>query len=98
MHGIDRLLSRLKEIESLIRTPSVIGHYASASSLAGSIAKRAPTESIANLAVRLAAELDALKVEELPLSPSNIHINKTLSKLRLALERAKEGVADRPAS
>jgi len=90
MQEVDKLLSRLKEIEELIRTPSVIGHPASASSLARSIAKRAPTEGIANLAVRLTAELDALKGQELPLSPSNIHINKTLSRLRLALEREKE--------
>ena len=93
------MLSRLAEIESLIRTPSVIGHHASASALARSIAKQGPTEGIVNLAARLAAELDALKAEELPVSPSNIHINKTLSKLRLALERAKEGGTDRrPAS
>lgn len=91
MQGVDELLSRLEEIESLIRTRSVIGHSASAGSLAGSIARQAPTEGIANLAVRLTAELDALKEQELPLSPSNIHINKTLSRLRLALEREKEG-------
>ena len=96
MRRIDELLSRLAEIEDLIRTPSVIGHYASARSLAGSIAKRAPTEGIANLAVRLTAELDALKGHELPLSTSNIHINKTLSRLRLALEREKEGPASSP--
>lgn len=95
MEEVGKLLSRLKEIEELIHTPSVIGHSASAISLARSIAKRAPTEGIANLAARLTAELDALEEQELPLSPSNIHINKTLSRLRLALEREKEQLPKR---
>lgn len=88
---VDELLSRLKEIEDLIRVPGLIGHSASARSLAMSIARQAPTEGVANLAVQLTAAVDALEEHELPLSASNIDLSKTLWRLRLALEREKKG-------
>ncbi len=86
----DELSSRVRQIEDLIRVPSVIGHFASAKSLAMSIARQAPTDEVANLAKQLATEVDALKESELPLGAGNLHLDKTLWKLRLALEQAKE--------
>ena len=81
------LFSRVKQLEDLVRFPSVIGHFASAKSLAMSIARQAPTDAIANLAMQLIAEVNALKESELSLSTSNVHLNKTLWKLHLALEQ-----------
>lgn len=89
-HEVDELFSRVKQIEDLVRVPSLIGHFASAESLAVSIARQAPTDGVANLAMQLITEVNALKESELPLSTSNVHLNKTLWRLRLALERAKK--------
>lgn len=89
-HEVDELLSRVTEIEDLVRFPSVIGHFASAKSLAMLIARHAPTESVANLATQLASEFDALEEPELPLSTNDVLLNKLLWKLRRALEQAKK--------
>jgi len=88
MREADELFSRVKQIEDLIRVPSVIGHFASAKSLAMSIARQAPNDGVATLAMQLATEVDALKESELPLTTGNVHLNKTLWKLRLALEES----------
>jgi len=55
-----------------------------------SIARQAPADGVANLAMQLITEVDALKESELPLSTSNVHLNKILWRLRLALEQAKK--------
>jgi chemotaxis protein CheY-P-specific phosphatase CheC len=89
---VDELSSRVGQIEDLVRVPSVIGHFASAKSLAMSIARQAPNDDVANLAMQLAAEVGALKESELPLSASNVHLDKILRRLRLALEQAKKGL------
>ena len=87
---VNELFSRVKQIEDLVRVPSVIGHFASAQSLAMSIARQAPTGGIANLAMQLIAEVNALKESALPLSTSNVHLNKILWKLQLALEQIRK--------
>jgi hypothetical protein len=87
---VDELLSRLKEIEDLIRVPGLIGHSASAGSLAMSIARQAPTEGVANLAMQLTAVVEALEKHALPLSTSSIDLSKALWRLRLALEQEKK--------
>jgi hypothetical protein len=89
---VDELSSRVGQIEDLVRVPSVIGHFASAKSLAMSIARQAPNDDVANLAMQLAAEVGALKESELPLAASNVYLNKILWRLRLALEQAKKGL------
>ena len=89
---VDELSSRVGQIEDLVRVPSVIGHFASAKSLALSIARQAPTDGVANLAMQLATAVDALKESELPLSGSNVHLNKILWRLRLALEQANKEI------
>ena len=86
---VNELFSRVKQLEDLVRVPSVIGHFASAKSLAISIARQAPTDAITNLAMQLIAEVNALKESELSLSTSKIHLNKTLWKLHLALEQLR---------
>jgi len=55
-----------------------------------SIARQAPNDGVATLAMQLATEVDALKESELPLATGNVHLNKILWKLRLALEQAKK--------
>src|SRR5260370_40891049 len=87
---VDELFSRVKQIEHLVRVPGLIGHFASAESLSVSIARQAPTEGVASLAMQLITEVNALKESELPLSTSNVHLNKILWRLRLALEQAKK--------
>ena len=87
---VDELLLRVAEIEDLVRFPSVIGHFASAKSLAMLIASHAATEGVANLATQLANEFDALGETEPPLSTSNIRLNKLVWKLRRALEQARK--------
>ncbi len=87
---VDDLFSRVKQIEDLVRVPSLIGHFASAESLAVSIARQAPTDGVANLAMQLITEVNALKESERPLGTSNVHLSKILWKLRLALEQAKK--------
>src|SRR5713226_2958586 len=83
---VDELFSRVKQIEDLVRLPGVIGHFASAESLAVSIARQAPTDGVASLAMQLITEVNAMKESELPLSTSNVHLNKILWRLRLGLE------------
>jgi len=87
---VDELFSRVKQIEDLVRVPSVMGHSASVKSLAVSIARQAPTDGVASLAMQLITEVNAMKESELPLSTSNVHLNKILWRLRLALEQAKK--------
>ena len=91
---VDQLSSRVRQIEDLFRVPSVIGHFASAKSLAMSIARQAPSDDVAHLAMQLATEVDALKESELPLGAGNVHLNKILWKLRLALEEAGKSFKD----
>ncbi len=44
--------------------------------------------------MQLATEVDALKESELPLGAGNVHLNKILWKLRLALEEAGKSFKD----
>jgi hypothetical protein len=95
---IDELFSRVKQIEDLVRFPSVIGHSATAKDLALSIARQAPTAEIAHLVTQLITEVNVLKEPEVPLSPSNVRLSKILWRLRLALEQAMKQLPRAPGS
>jgi len=86
---IDALLSDLKEIEELLQFPSVPGHMQKSMRLATTIARRAPSGDISNLAMRVVSEALALRGVPLPLRPDRANLNKALWRLRLALQQAK---------
>jgi len=89
--GVDDLLVWLKEIEELLQFPSVDGHVDRAGALALSIARAAPGGGIANLAMKVITEANALRRSPLPLRPSDGRLRKELRRLRLALEQARAG-------
>ena len=95
MDDIDGLLRKLKEIEELMTFPTVPGHVDRAGELAMSIARAAPHRtaaahgSVADLAMKVVSEVNAMRATQLPLSPSNGRLNAALWRLRLALQQAK---------
>jgi|SRR5688500_11106342 hypothetical protein len=88
---LDELLARLKEMEELLQFPSVSGHVVRASKLALSIARDAPPGRIANLAMRVISEAQAMRQGALPLKPDRTNLNTALWRLRLALQELKSG-------
>jgi hypothetical protein len=87
--GVDDFLSSLKEMEELLQFPSVPGHVEAAGKLAMFIARNATDGRIANLAMRVISEANALRASSLPLRPDRSNLNATLWRLRLALQQAK---------
>jgi hypothetical protein len=89
---LDDLLSRLKEIEELLRFPAVEGHVKRAETLALSIARRVKSGPISNLAMQLISEANSLRPGSLPIKPDDGKLQAVIAKLRLALEseRGKE--------
>jgi hypothetical protein len=85
------LLARLKEMEELLQFPGVPGHVARATQLAMSIAREAPHGRIANLAMRVISEAQAMREGPLPLKPDRTRLNTALWRLRLALQEASSG-------
>jgi hypothetical protein len=90
---LDDLLARLKEMEELLQFPGVAGHVMRATKLALSIAREAPHGRVANLAMRVISEAQALRQAALPLRPDRTHLNTALWRLRLALQELKSGGA-----
>jgi hypothetical protein len=86
---LDDLLSRLKEVEELLRFPGVSGHVERAGTLALSIARKAPNGATANLAMQVITEANALRRSALPVNPEGSSLNSLVSRLRLALQEAK---------
>jgi hypothetical protein len=82
------LLAQVKEIEELMRFPSVSGHLARASSLAMSIARNAPTGAVVNLAMQVISESNALRPPALPLRAHDGRLGELLRRLRAELEQA----------
>ena len=85
----DELLAQLKEMEELLQFPGVPGHVARASQLAIGIARAAPSGAIANLAMHVISEANALRGAPLGLKPDRANLNKALWRLRLALQQAR---------
>lgn len=85
---LDELLGQVKEIDELLRFPSVSNHIARANALALSIARNAPTGVIANLAMQVLSESNALRPPALPLRADDGRLRALLRRLRAALEYA----------
>ena len=86
---LDELLGRLKEMEELLQFPGVYGHVVRASQLALSIARDAPPGRVANLAMRVISEAQAMREAALPLKADRTKLNTALWRLRLALQEVK---------
>jgi hypothetical protein len=92
--NLEDLLSRLKEIEGLLQFPAVDGHV-KAQALALSIARKAPTGPISNLAMQVMSEASAPRPGALPMRADADKLNALLGKLRLALQEVKPDPGDR---
>jgi hypothetical protein len=86
---LDDLLSRLKEIEELLQFPAVEGHLKRAETLALSIARKAPSGAVSNLAMHVISEAHALRPDAMPIKAPDARLHGVLRELRAALERAK---------
>jgi hypothetical protein len=91
---LDDLLSRVKEIEELLRFPSVEGHIGRATKLATSIARHAPRGPIAHIAMHVISEANALRRSPLPLAASSARLDDVLQRLRHALQDARDASED----
>ena len=87
--NFDDLLSKLKEMEQLLTFPSVPGHLDRANELALAIARATRFGEIANLAMKVISEANALRGTALPLKAATGRLNAALWRLRLALQEAK---------
>jgi hypothetical protein len=83
---VDDLLSRLKEIEELLRFPAVEGHVKRAETLALSIARRVKSGPISHLAMQVTSEANALRPGSLPIKPDDGKLQALIVQLRHALE------------
>jgi hypothetical protein len=90
----DDLLRRLKEMEELLQFPGVAGHVVRATKLAISIAREAPPGPVANLAMRVISEAEAMRAPKLPLRPDRTKLNGALWRLRLAVQELKSARSD----
>jgi hypothetical protein len=91
---LNRLLASVKEMEELLQFPNVEGHVEKASKLALLIARNPPSGAIADFAMRVISEANALRASSLPLKPDRTKLNHTLWHLRLALQEMKSAVPD----
>jgi hypothetical protein len=87
---LDDLLSRLKEIEELLRFPAVQGHVNRAETLALSIARRVKSGPTSHLAMQVISEANALRPGALPIKPDDGKRQALIAKLRLALEAERD--------
>jgi hypothetical protein len=83
----EQFLGWLKELEELLQFPTVQGHVEAATRLATAIARSSDDGRIANLAMRVLSEVNALRNTVLPLKPDRANLNKVLWHLRLAVEQ-----------
>jgi hypothetical protein len=82
---IEALLAQVKEIEELLRFPSVSGHLARANHLALSIARSVPGGAVVSLAMQVISEANSLRPPVLPLRPDDHRLHELLQRLREAL-------------
>jgi hypothetical protein len=88
---LDDLLSRLKEMEELLRFASVAGHLARAEALAISIARNAPNGRTADLAMQALSEMNRLRRPgNAGLLQNQGAIDQVLQRVRLALQEARK--------
>jgi hypothetical protein len=91
---VGELLSRLTEMEDLLRFPTVEGRMLRAVMLALSIARAAPNPDVRELAMQVISELNALRRAATSLKPREDAFNKLmwrLWRLRWSLEEARRG-------
>lgn len=92
---LDNLLAKVKEIEELLRFPSVAGHVEKANALAISIARQAPPHGgIANQAMKLMSAVNTLRQPAQSRSADTAGFTKELRQLQLALQEAKQGARE----
>jgi hypothetical protein len=84
--GRAQLLAWVKELEELLQFPTVEGHVEASTRLATAIARSTDDGAIANLAMKVLSEVNALRNTALPLKPDRAGLNKVLWHLRLAVE------------
>jgi hypothetical protein len=81
------LLSRLTEVEELLRFPTVKGHVERACKLLVSIARNAPTRAIGDISMRLTSDASALARSRPDASQQTL--DASIKQLRSALEEAE---------
>jgi hypothetical protein len=81
------LLSRLTEVEELLRFPTVKGHLERACKLLVSIARNAPTGPIGDLSMRLTSDASALARSRPDASQQTLEAS--IKQLRSALQEAE---------
>lgn len=88
MQGVDvqDLLSRVREMEELLRFPSVPGHLQRAERLAMSIARATREGPVSHLAMQVISEANALRPGSLPLRADESRLRSLLEALREALQ------------
>jgi hypothetical protein len=92
---LNRLLAGVREMEELLTFPTVPGHVEKANKLALLIARNAPSGAIADLAMRVISETNALQSSALPLKADRTKLNQTLRRLRLGLQVVKSALPDK---
>jgi hypothetical protein len=90
---LNRLLACVKEMEELLQFPTVRGHLEKATKLALLIARNAPKGRIANLAMRVISEANALRSGSLPLKADRTKLNQALWHLRLAIQEGQRDLS-----
>ena len=89
MGNDDDLLYRLKQVEELVRFPSIGDNLENAHTLAASLGRNAPSLEIADLAARVLAAIDAMRADRTRATGDDLGLNKALWRLRLALVERK---------
>jgi hypothetical protein len=84
--GRAQFLGWLKELEELLQFPTVDGHVEASTRLATAMARATDDGRIANLAMKVLSEVNALRNTPLPLKADRAKLNKVLWHLRLAVE------------
>lgn len=88
---MERRLSDLKELEELLTFPGVSGHIEQASRLALSLARNAPNENVANLAMKLLDEISARRQRRMTSATRETDLLHLARQLRTALLDARQG-------
>jgi hypothetical protein len=88
---LEEALLRIREAQELLRFPGVSGHVDKATKLMTYIARTAPSGGIANIAMQVISEAEALHPRsDLPLKPDDGKLNSLLSRLRDSIEEARQ--------
>ena len=92
-HDIESLLSRLTEIEELLRFPAVDGHTSRAEKVALFIARRAPGGRASHLAMQVVSEAAVLRRGTASSTRDPTKVRALLQKLRTVLRDAQNPTA-----